>query len=128
MKSRELFIATAFLESLTGIALLLAPSFVVNLLLGEAISTSTELTISRIGGSAILALGIACWLARDDEKSRGAKAITGGLLVYNVMVFVSLANSAYTAITTPALIAALIIHLLLGINCIFTLKKMKNPA
>jgi hypothetical protein len=128
MKSRTLFIATAILEAPTGILLLLAPAFVVNLLLDSEISTNTELTICRVGGSAILALGIACWLARDNENTSSAKALTGGMLVYNFMVFVTLANSAYLSTITPVLIAVLIIHLALGIACFYSLKSLKRSA
>jgi hypothetical protein len=126
MKPRSLFTVTAILEGLTGILLLLQPVFVVNLLLGSEISTNIEVTISRIAGSGILSLGIACWLARNDENTSAAKALTGGMLVYNFMVFVTLANSAYNSAVTPALIVALIAHLALGIACYNILRKFKR--
>jgi len=125
MKSVSLFLTTALLEIVTGIALLISPVFVVRLLLGADISTETEITICRVGGSAILALGISCWLARNAGKSPAAKALTGGLLVYNIMVFFTLAYSAYTASTTPLLIVALVAHLALGIACMASLRSYK---
>jgi hypothetical protein len=128
MKPRSLFTLTAILEAITGILLLVAPAFVVNLLLGAEISTQTDLTITRIAGSAILSLGIACWLARNDENTSAAKALTGGMLVYNFMVFVALANSAYVSAITLALIATLIIHLALGIACYIVLRKFKRNS
>jgi hypothetical protein len=128
MKIQLLLILTAVLETLTGISLLLAPAFIVQLLLGSEISTETEFTICRIGGSALIALGMICWLARQDVKSGASKALVGGLFVYNALVFITLANSAYIAQTTPALISALVVHLALGIACIFQLRKYKIPA
>ena len=128
MKSLNLFTATAIIEVLTGIALILLPTIVVQLLLGSTISTETEFTICRVGGSAILALGIACWLARNDNKSGASNALTAGMLLYNIFVFATLAYSAFISKTTPALIVALIIHGALGTACLFSVKSFKRSA
>jgi hypothetical protein len=128
MKIQTLFVMMAVLEILMGISLLLAPAFVINLLLGAEISTGTEFTICRIGGSALIALGMICWLARQDVKSGASKALVGGLFTYNAFVSITLANSAYISQITPLLIAALVVHLILGITCVFQLRKYKLPA
>jgi hypothetical protein len=128
MKSKTLFTATALIEILTGIGLILVPALLVRILLGSEISTETEFTICRVGGSAIIALGIACWLARNDDKSGAVKALTFGMLVYNTMVFATLAYSGIVTKTTLALIAALVVHLILGIACLFSLKSFKRTS
>jgi hypothetical protein len=47
-------------EAVTGLALLIVPSLVGRLLLGEAL-TGIALPVARVAGIALIALGIACW-------------------------------------------------------------------
>ena len=126
MKTQSLLIFTAVLEGLTGIGLLLAPALIIQILLGAGISDPVVLTITRVGGSAILSLALACWFGRKDQQSMASKAIISAMLVYNIAVFVTLAYSAFSFKTTPALIAALVIHGLLAIACFNSLRKFKQ--
>ena len=57
--NRALVIA-AVAEVATGVALLLVPSLVGQLLLGTEM-TGIALTVARLTGIALIALGIACW-------------------------------------------------------------------
>ncbi|QEL22044.1 hypothetical protein FQV39_05280 [Bosea sp. F3-2] len=82
---RPLLAVTGALEAATGLGLLLAPSVVVELLLGAALGTPAGTTLGRVTGIALLALGVACWLARD-EASPEAKGLVTALLLYNVGV------------------------------------------
>ena len=84
--SRSLLSVTGALEAATGLALLVAPSTLVELLLGAAPGTPAGLTVSRMAGVAVLALGAACWLARDDAANRAAKGLIAAMLLYNVGV------------------------------------------
>jgi hypothetical protein len=43
-------------------------------------------TVSRVAGVALLALGVACWLAREDAEGRAAKGLLAAMLLYNVAV------------------------------------------
>jgi hypothetical protein len=128
MKPRTLLVFTAVLETLTGIGLLLAPALLIRILLGAEINDPVVITIARVGGSAIIAIGITCWLARKDQQNISLRAMTSGLLVYNVAVFATLAYSAFSYKSTPALIAALIVHFALAIFCITSLQKFKRPV
>jgi hypothetical protein len=58
MKNALTFAAVA--EATTGLALLIAPSLVVQLLLGEQL-TGVAIPVARVAGMALIALGIACW-------------------------------------------------------------------
>src|SRR5690349_10874292 len=78
------------LEAATGVVLLVAPSVVVELLLGAALATPAGVTVSRVAGVALLTLGVACWLARDDGAGRAAKGLVVAMLLYNVAVVVVL--------------------------------------
>jgi hypothetical protein len=58
MKKVLMFAAVA--EAATGLALLIVPSFVVQLLLGEGLD-GVAIPVARVAGIALIALGIACW-------------------------------------------------------------------
>ena len=58
MKNALTFAAVA--EAATGLALLIAPSLVVQLLLGEQL-TGVAIPVARVAGIVLIGLGIACW-------------------------------------------------------------------
>ena len=67
---KNLLVATAIFETITGIALMVSPALPVSLLIGAALDTTGGLIIARVAAAALLSLGLACWLARDDGRSR----------------------------------------------------------
>ena len=77
---------TGAVEAATGLLLLAAPSMLVELLLGAPPGSAAGVTVARVTGAALLALGVACWLARDDAPSRAAKGLVAAMLLYNVAV------------------------------------------
>lgn len=83
---KALLIVSAILETAIGLALLLLPSLPVSLLLGVSLDTPGGRVVARVAGCALLALGLACWLARDDGKSCAARGIVAAMLVYNLAV------------------------------------------
>jgi hypothetical protein len=58
MKNALTFAAVA--EVATGLALLIAPSLVAQLLLGEQLA-GVAIPVARVAGIALISLGIACW-------------------------------------------------------------------
>jgi hypothetical protein len=87
---KRLLSVIGILEAATGLALLVAPSALVELLLGTAPGTPAGVTVSRVAGAALLTLGVACWLARDDTAGRTAKGLVASMLLYNVAVVIVL--------------------------------------
>lgn len=83
---RSLLSVTGALEAATGLGLLVAPSVVIELLLGAAPAAPAGVAVSRVAGVALLTLGLACWLARADAASRAAKGLVAAMLLYNVGV------------------------------------------
>jgi amino acid permease len=67
------------------LVLLLTPSLV-ELLLGAVPGTLAGMTVSRLAGVALLALAVACWLAREDAAGRAAKGLVAAMLFYNIAV------------------------------------------
>ena len=86
---KRLLALTAALEVGTGIALLVAPSVIARVLLGANLDALAAVTIARVAGAALLALGVACWLARGDGR-----ALVVAMLFYNVIAVAVLAYAA----------------------------------
>jgi hypothetical protein len=85
-KPKALLSVMAAAEAAAGLALLAAPSVVVELLLGATPGTPASVTVGRVAGVALLALGVACWLAREDAVGRAAKGLIAAMLLYNLGV------------------------------------------
>ena len=71
MVARQLLLATAFVETAAGLMLLVSPTRVAALLLGASLDAPAALVVARIAGAAVLSLGCACWLARNEGPTRG---------------------------------------------------------
>ena len=85
MKWVLLFAAVS--EAATGVALLVVPSLVGQLLLGAEL-TGVAITVARVTGIALIALGVACW--PDDNRNSGVRALRG-MLCYSLFVTLYLA-------------------------------------
>jgi hypothetical protein len=81
--SALLLITTALEEVGTGVALLIAPSRIVELLAGEGLSSPQSLVLGQVTGAALISMGVACWLTSQGEPS-GHRGLVGGMLIYNV--------------------------------------------
>jgi hypothetical protein len=57
---KKVLIVAAVSEAAIGLALLIVPSLVGQLLLGEQL-TGVAIPVARVTGIALIALGIACW-------------------------------------------------------------------
>ena len=86
---KKLLVVTAVLEAGTGLGLLVVPSVVAQALLGGTLDAPAAVTVARVAGAALLALGVACWLARDDGR-----ALVVAMLFYNVAAVAVLAHAA----------------------------------
>jgi hypothetical protein len=120
---KKLLITTALLESATGLGLVASPGLLATLLLGGGLDTPAALTVARVAGVALIAIGLACWLAREDGASRAARALVTALLVYNVGAGALFAHAAMT-LQPPGLgvWGVVVIHALMAFWCITCLK------
>ena len=112
-----LLAATSAIEVGAGLALLAAPTVVVQLLLGADIA-GAAVPLGRLAGVALLALGVACWLARGDAEGRAARALVVGMIVYNFGA-VGVLGTAGSRLHTAgiALWLAVMLHAVMGIWC-----------
>jgi hypothetical protein len=87
-------------EAGTGLALLIVPSLVGRLLLGEEL-TGVAIPVTRVAGIALIALGVACW--------PGPARV--GMLIYSAAVTLYLAYLGFAGGLTGILLwPAVILH------------------
>jgi hypothetical protein len=92
-------------EAATGLALLIVPSPVGRLLLGEEL-TGIAIPVARVAGIALVALGVACW--------PGPPRI--GMLTYSAAVTLYLAYVGFVGGFTGILLwPAVVLHVILTI-------------
>jgi hypothetical protein len=117
--ARPLLSTMGAVEAATGLVLVTAPSLLVELLLGAAPGTAAGVTASRVAGAAILALGVACWLARENAAGGAARGLIVAMLLYNAAVVAILvlawANQGMSGI---ALWPVVLAHAALAVWCV----------
>jgi hypothetical protein len=118
-----LFTLTAFVELGAGLALLGSPALAVDFLLGSTLTSPAAISVARVGGAGLLALGIACWFARRDGQSHAAKGLVAAMSIYNVgaVVILTLSNAKF-GMHGMLLWPAVILHVGMAIWCITCLQ------
>jgi hypothetical protein len=87
MGMKKLLGLAAILEAATGLALVLQPSLVAQLLFGGGVS-GAGMALARVAGFALLALGVACWPSR--EAGSGIARSARAMLTYSLPVTIYL--------------------------------------
>ena len=116
---KSLFVVTAVIEAGAGLALMMWPSAAVMLLLGSSLDNLAGLTLGRVAGAALLALGVACWLARRDAESPSAAGLIVAMLLYNstTVLFLAIANIG-SGLVGIFLWPAVALHAAMAVWCI----------
>jgi hypothetical protein len=100
---KEVLIFAALGEAATGLALLIVPSLVGQLLFGQEL-TGVAIPVARVTGIALIALGVACW--------PGTPLV--GMLTYSAAVTLYLAYVGFAGGLTGRLLwPAVVLHVLL---------------
>ena len=81
---KKVLVLAAVTEAATGVALLMVPSLVGRLLLGEKL-TGTAIPVAHVTGIALIALGVACWPGTP----------LAGMLTYSAAVTLYLAYGGF---------------------------------
>src|SRR6266849_6880321 len=103
MKKALIFAAIG--EAATGLALLIVPSLVGQLLLGEQLA-GVAIPVARVAGIALIALGIACW--------PGPPLV--GMVTYSALVTVYLAYLGFAGGLTGVLLwPVVVLHVILTV-------------
>ncbi len=121
---KSLHTVTALIELGAGAVLLGFPSAVVKLLLGSPLDSAPAVALGRVAGAALLALGVACWLARSDAQSRAARGLVAAMTVYNLAaVAVFLFAGLGAKLVGVALWPAVILHAAMAFWCLACLRQ-----
>jgi Kef-type K+ transport system membrane component KefB len=119
---KQLLIVTALIEVGAGLALLCCPSAAVALLLGAPLDTPAAISLGRVAGAALFALGVASWLAHYDEKSRAARGVVSAMVLYNLGTVVILAVAALSSQPGGVVLwLAIVLHAAMTVWCVASL-------
>ncbi|MFN0017259.1 MAG: hypothetical protein ACKVP0_03305 [Pirellulaceae bacterium] len=116
------------LEAGAGAALLIFPSACAVMLLGAPLEGSAAVTLGRVTGVALLALGMANWFAQYDGQSRAAKGIIGAMVVYNLGAVVTLGSSGiFSPLVGILLWPGVVVHGVMAVWCVTVLLRKPTP-
>ena len=105
-------------EAVTGLALLIVPSLVGRLLLGEEL-TGIAIPVARVAGIALIALGVACWPGPPRA----------GMLIYSAAVTLYLAYVGFAGGLTGILLwPAVVLHVILTALLTLALARSADEA
>jgi len=107
---KRVLIFAAVAEAATGLALLIVPSLVGQLLLGEEL-TGIALPVARVAGIALIALGVAC---RSNTALPGMLAYSAAVTLY--LAYLGFAGDFHGVLLWPAVVIHLILTALLAVE------------
>ena len=113
---KRLLILAAVSEVATGVALLIVPSLVGQLLFGAEL-TGMAVTVARVTGIALIGLGVACW--------PGTPLV--GMLTYSAAVTLYLAYVGFAGASSGILLwPVVVLHIILTALLIWTSTRSKK--
>jgi len=117
---------TAVLEVGAGLLLLVLPSLAATLLFGSSLDTPAGLAVVRVAGAALLTIGVASWLARQDGQSQAARGLVGALVLYNAAIItLSVYAGIGLGLSSNGLWPSALIHAAMTIWCVISLLKSR---
>lgn len=124
---KHLLTVAAVVEAGAGLGLVVAPTLVVQLLLGADIS-GAAIPLGQVAGIALLALSIACWASRGATENQAARGLAAAMLLYNFGVVVVLGIAGIGSRMAGILLwPAVIVHAAMAVWCV-TLLLRKRAA
>ena len=105
---KKVLIVAAAGEAVTGLALLVVPAFVGQLLLGERLAGGA-IPVARVAGIALIALGVACW---PGPARVGMLTYSAAVMLY--LAYVGFADGLTGILLWPAVILHVILTVLLA--------------
>jgi hypothetical protein len=100
-------VLAAVSEAVTGVAVLIAPSLVGQLLFGAELA-GVAVNMARVAGIALIGLGVACWPGPPRVGM-----LTFGVIVALYLVYVGLAGGVAGILLWPAVVVHVILTALL---------------
>ena len=94
---------TAIIEATTGVALMIDPPIVTQLLLGTEVS-GVAIAIGRVGGLGLLSLGLACWPGNEPARSAFRAMLTYNLLATLYLLYLGIRGEWVGLLLWPAVV------------------------
>ena len=104
---KKILVIAAVSEAATGVALLVIPSFVGQLLFGAEL-TGIAMTVARVTGIALIALGVACW---PGTPLVGMLTYSAAMTLY--LAYVGFADGLIGILLWPAVVLHMVLTSLL---------------
>jgi hypothetical protein len=124
---KKLLTLSAIIEAATGLGLLVAPAALARLLLGGTLDTPAAVTVGRVAGTALVALGVACWLAASDAQSCAARGVVSAMVIYNLGAALVLgATGIRSQLAGVGLWPAVLLHTAMTVWCLTVFKRKKG--
>lgn len=103
----------ALAEAATGVALIVAPSLVVRLLIGTELS-GVAVAVGRVAGISLLSLSIACWSGKEQTRASNFGMTIYGLLVTLYLAYLGFRGNWVGPLLWPAVALHAVLTLLLA--------------
>jgi hypothetical protein len=103
----------ALAEAATGVALMVAPSLVAQLLLSSKLS-GVAVAVGRVAGISLLSLGVACWPSTAPSRPALGGMATYGLLVTLYLLYIGLRGEWVGPLLWPAVALHAVLTFLLA--------------
>lgn len=122
--SRKQFLTvTALAEAPLGLCLLVLPAFPLAILLGLQPAPVETLFVGRVAGAALLAIGVASWIARTDKLTPAQFGLLTGLFIYDAIAAILLVFAG-TVLNMEGMVLwlAVALHAVLAAWCLICLR------
>lgn len=124
---KNLLTTTAVIEGGAGLFLLTLPALASTLLFGSPLDTPAGLTAGRSSGAALIALGVASWLMRNEGQGPAARALVAALLTYNAAIVAIFAYSGIgLGVSSSGFWPAALIHAAMAVWCVASLRRRRS--
>jgi hypothetical protein len=119
---KKLLTMTAVIETGPGLLMVILPSLAATLLFGSPLDTPAGLTAGRSAGAALVAIGVASWLTRNDGQSRAARGLVGALTIYNTAIVAIFAYAGLVlGLSSTGFWPAVLVHAAMAVWCVVSL-------
>jgi hypothetical protein len=123
---KNLLVLTAVIEAGAGLVFFLLPSVAATLLFGSPLDAPVAFMVTRLTGAALITLGVVCWLALLDLKSRAAVGVVSAMLFYNLAALSILAYAGFgLRLVGVTLWLGVVLHSSMAVWCFACLRMRK---
>jgi hypothetical protein len=110
---KKVLTLAAGVEAVTGVALIIVPSFVARLLLGVELS-GVSVPVGRVAGIGLFSLGLACWPTNATSRTALCAILTFDLLVTLYLLYLGIRGEWVGPLLWPAVVLHAILTVLLA--------------